>query len=77
MRKTSFHVCCSQIDTGTCDMCLTCDEKVRSIRKETGKNRRKTKTQHPPPLAENLRRTEKKKKKERKKILRRKEWRDS
>ena len=21
MRKASFHVCCSQIDTGTCDIC--------------------------------------------------------
>jgi hypothetical protein len=32
MRKSSFHACWSQIGTGTCDMCLTCDGQVRSTK---------------------------------------------
>jgi hypothetical protein len=46
MRKSYFHACCSQIDTGTCDMCLTCEEQVRSTQKETGKEKGNRKTQH-------------------------------
>jgi hypothetical protein len=49
MRKASFHVCCSQIDTGTCDMFLKCDEKVRSTQKKTEKEKEENKTQHNTP----------------------------
>jgi hypothetical protein len=34
MRKASFHVCWSQVGTGTCDMYLKCEEQVGSTRKE-------------------------------------------
>jgi hypothetical protein len=59
MRKSSFHACWSQIGTGTCDMCLTCDGQVRS----TKERKREIQENPTPPLAENLRRTERGKEK--------------